>query len=106
MNYWLKELLSGIITILFLGFAIFIAVETDFSQSSSSNGFFVGEAVNIKSGQEYSIFYNKECKKRTIKGLQAIDDVNLAWVLLESCTWTNSRLYMVTFDQKELEKAE
>lgn len=106
MNRFFRELLAGVIALIFLASCVFVSIKLNPIEPASTNGLFVGEVVKVKKGLSYTDFYNKECKKRTVKGLQAVDDANLAWVLLENCSWTGSKYFMVTLDQKELEKAE
>lgn len=69
-----------------------------------SNTLYIGESVKVKKGLDYTSFYNDQCKKRSIVGLQAVDEENLAWVLLEDCAWTNVKHMMGTFKQEELER--
>lgn len=65
---------------------------------------YYGEHVKIKDKFLESDHYNKDCKKRTIRGLQALTNANAAWVLLENCSWSNEPLYLETLDQNALEK--
>ena len=101
----LSEIVYIVILFTVSAFVLVLGI-AQYTPKNTSTGIHLDETVRVKKGLVITDFYNKYCHKMTIKGLQAVDTQNLAWVLLENCSWTNSKYYMVTFDQEELEKVE
>lgn len=77
---------------------------TFFKSWYDDKSLYYGEKVKVKEGLETTHFYNANCKKMSVIGLQAVDNSNLAWVLLERCVWSKDYFTMETFNQNELEK--
>jgi len=65
---------------------------------------YYGESVKVNQNDSGATFYNSNCKKMTVVGLQATKNYNAAWVYLEECSNIHETEFFDVFDQRALEK--
>lgn len=68
------------------------------------NDLYYGEQVKLKDSAEQAMYYNLNCNKMTIQGLEYSEKDPKAWVRLDDCGEYFASYRFQTFYQSDLEK--